>query len=337
VAAFAVPTASHAAITPQQTFTTVVATSTDTNISWYMGSSTTNFLLGSVQLALANPNYVTGSPVRVRITCFDNQTSTSQSLCTDATAHSSTNEYATIPAELGIYTFYFGSGITLQAGRWYLMEIFTQTGLYAYGAPSLQFPNQCSYLSNPSNTDCYGAPYFQLNGSINWNALSLPLVYSTTSQAIAASSSMWQSIAVASSTPQCDTDNILSHALCSTAVFLFVPNQGVLDGYSQLIETTRTRFPLNYVNGVAEGFGTLSVSSTGNFAVLSIPLTSLDFASSTAFGSFLPTSVEILSTTTIQKYMPSGFWALMQTMIQVALWLGFAAYVFFTVRDRFFV
>jgi len=176
------------------------------------------------------------------------------------------------------------------------------------------------------------------NAPINFQAISFPFVYSTTSQALAASFSLWQSIEFASSTPQCASTGLIEHALCSTMTFLFVPSPDILNGYVNLFSTSSpssvfARFPGSYIAGISTAFSTLSASSSGNIPLVAFDFASVDPATSTSFGPLLP-DVTVLSTTTISHYFSPTIWNALQALISFGLWLALATDIFFYVRNH---
>jgi len=74
----------------------------------------------------------------------------------------------------------------------------------------------CTNCSVPTATRTVKQLYFVLyygSNQIPWNSVYFPLVYSSTSQAIATSSGLWQSLELASSTQSCATGNFFSNAI----------------------------------------------------------------------------------------------------------------------------
>jgi len=77
----------------------------------------------------------------------------------------------------------------------------------------------------------------------------------------------------------------------------------------------------------------LSASTSANAALVSIPFSSFDPATSRAFAGFLPDFV-VLSTTTIARYYPDSIRIPMLFLITCGLWLTLAGDIFFTVRNK---
>jgi len=170
---------------------------------------------------------------------------------------------------------------------------------------------------------------------VPWDAISFPQVYSTTSAAIAASSTLWGAYASSSQLQAtCSTGNIFGDAFCTAISFLFLPNPNVINAYTTLFGTVLpTKFPFSLFFGVSAEFSTLSASSTANLGTVSINFSSVPSVASSSFGALLP-NVTILSTSTITHYMPSGFWSGLQFLITCALWIGLATDIFYEVRNK---
>jgi len=166
---------------------------------------------------------------------------------------------------------------------------------------------------------------------IDWSAITFPTVYSTTSPAIAASSSLWANLDLASTTLQCATGNIFTDGLCTAFSFLFVPDPNTLNNYTTFTAMLETKFPFSWMYQVQTAITGLTASSTSNFQTASLNLASLGVGSTTAIGNILP-DVDVLSTTTIEKFMPSGMWSSIQALIAAALWLSLGLYIFYEVR-----
>jgi len=164
--------------------------------------------------------------------------------------------------------------------------------------------------------------------SINWYDLSvvppidfeaLKFVATSTSFFSGQASGTLQAIA-----NECaQTGNIFAEALCRTTAYLFIPNPAVLDQYTTLASSTADKFPFSYIFGVIYLFTELNASSTTNMIAPHIDFSSVDPASSTPFGSFLP-DMTIMSSTSIKQYMPEGFWELVYALMIAAIWLGLA-------------
>jgi len=170
--------------------------------------------------------------------------------------------------------------------------------------------------------------------SIPFGNISFPLPYATSSAAIAASSSLWESLQVASSSISCSTGNFFTDGLCSAGAFLFVPNPNILNQYVGLPSALQSKFPFSWVYAVQTTVGSLSASSTANFGALSFGLGDLGIGSTTPMGNILP-NVDVFSTTTLMKYMPIGVWNTGQSLIAISLWLGLIYFIFHDARRRF--
>jgi len=172
---------------------------------------------------------------------------------------------------------------------------------------------------------------------IDWAALYTPVVYSSTTAAIATSSALWSTLALASSTQSCNSGNIFTDGLCSAGTFLFIPNPQILQSYADLASTTiPSKFPFSWLFGVSAAFSGLSASSTANMIAVTLPFHTLGVGSTTPLGlaNIVASDVGAFSTTTIQTYIPATTWALFQSLIALAIWLAFAGDVFFTVRNQ---
>jgi len=171
--------------------------------------------------------------------------------------------------------------------------------------------------------------------SIPFQNLYFPAVFSTSSAAIAASSSLWASMTLASSTLSCQTGNIFSDGLCAAVSYLFLPNPNILNAYAGLPFLIQTKFPFNWVASTTAIISGMSASSTANMIELKYTFAGSQISSSSplALPNILP-SQTVFSSSTIETYITPSQWAFFQTLIAAAIWLTFAADVFFTVRNK---
>jgi len=181
--------------------------------------------------------------------------------------------------------------------------------------------------------DDAGCGEFGTSSAIPWESYSYPLVFSTSSQAIATSSGLWDSLST-TTMPSCvNAGNIFSEGLCTVFVFLFVPNPNVLNEFMSLPTLINEKFPFSYATGFYSAFNGLSASSTDNFLSVSINFHDIGMGSTTPFGNFVP-NLTVLSTTTILTYITQSQWDFVQLLIAGGLWLMLAFDIFFTVRDK---
>jgi len=326
---------SHADIVDQTTYSDLVVSSSDSNVSFYIGTSTSALVLDTLTLALGNGNAAnfSSNPVFLRVTCFANTTDVSQTGCTVTAPVVSTNSYSSIGTSVVLYPFYF-SGLTLQSGKVYMVEIISASQLQVFGLTGgWNNVPYCIFAGN-GEPNCSGTPFYLRNGTIPWGNISFPVVYSSSSQSIAASSSLWQNINFASSTVQCETGNLFSSGLCAAGVFLFVPNTGVLDAFAQMASTTiPSKFPFSWVYGFQGVYNQLTASSSANMIAVSIDFSSIDPATSTPFGGILPNAT-LLSSTTISTYLGSSMLSTLLFLSQCALWIMFGTFIFHDVQHR---
>ena len=154
----------------------------------------------------------------------------------------------------------FTGSVTLGAGTWVLLYEASGCFIPTRGISSAVFPwsesqgkfscstsapyEYCSQSSMNqtmftvcSDTSCTLSQFSQGgdSSSIDWNLYYVPPPFSTSSTAIATSSSLWGSYS-ASTTPaalagQCSlSGNIFSEALCVAFSYLFVPNPSTING-----------------------------------------------------------------------------------------------------------
>jgi len=317
------------ALESQLTHTTQVATFVTAGNTLFRTSTTTaGQTLQSVGVWLQDASSTVGTTY-LRATCFADSYSTSQSGCVNTAPINSQNQWDVQANQEYIFRF---NNERLQTGKVYIFEILSTNEVpQVYGSPTKIYTTQCDF---GGSTYCTGAPFLDVNSGIDWSQISFPLVYSSSTQAIAASSSLWQSIASASSTIQCATGNLFTDALCSAGVFLFVPSTAAIDAFTQLASTTLPqRFPFSWYYGVKNTYGALTASSTANMQTVSIDFSSVDPATSTAFGSILPNAT-VLSSTTISTYLSPTMLQLLLTLESAAIWLIFGLYVFHDVQHK---
>jgi len=146
------------------------------------------------------------------------------------------------------------------------------------------------------NPYSFASPYLVISGlsqGINWNAIYTPLVYSTSSAAIAASSTLWGAYA---STTQlatvCNSGNFFTDAICTSVAYLIVPNPQLLSGIVAIPSYAANRAPFSlmtsmvqFVQQMMEAVATTSPNpSTWHYSAggASTTLTIFDASSSTA-------------------------------------------------------
>jgi len=121
-----------------------------------------------------------------------------------------------------------------------------------------------------------------------------------------------------------EVGNAFAWAGCYVTTFLFVPSDGALQGFSDLVETSQGKIPFSYGYDIAGIFSSMSASSSQNFPTYTIPLGAIDFASSTAMGPIFPTSLDFLSSTTINKFLPPGMHDLLYNFAIFVIWVEVA-------------
>jgi len=121
-----------------------------------------------------------------------------------------------------------------------------------------------------------------------------------------------------------EVGNAFAWAGCYVTTFLFVPSDGALQGFSDLVETSQGKIPFSYGYDIANIFSGLNASSTENMPVYSIGLSAIDFSSSTAMGPIFPTSLDFLSSTTINKFLPAGMHDILYNFAIFVIWVEVA-------------
>jgi len=210
------------------------------------------------------------------------------------------------------YSTYTGG----QAGNSSLAGAFSSTDAQSRGVYDFVFA-LCS------DADCTLTP-----SAIDWSALYFPSVYSTSSAAIAASSTLWGAYATSTQLAAvCNTGNLLGDGICDAAQYLFVPNPHVLDGFFALPASAAQKFPFSWIYGVQTEFSSLTVASTTAMSSFTFNLGNLGIGSTTSMGNILP-NTEVFSKNTIETYISPTLWATFQTLIAAAMWLSFFWYEF---------
>jgi hypothetical protein len=178
-----------------------------------------------------------------------------------------------------------------------------------------------------------GQQIFTSGQSLDWNGLYIPLLFSTSSAAIAASSSLWASLDLASTTVSCNSGNIFTDGLCAAGTYLFMPNPNLMNSYVQMPSVLGTKFPFSWFYGAKNALSGLSASSSDTFFSYSIDFSAVDPATSTAMGGILP-NVYVLSTSTVSRFLPDAQRLLLRSMLGYVIWLTFMLDVFLYVRHR---
>jgi len=164
--------------------------------------------------------------------------------------------------------------------------------------------------------------------TIDFSKLYFPAVYSTSSAAITASSSLWGAFASSSQLIQtCNSGNIFGDAICQAFSFLFVPNPNVLNSFVSLPSVAATKFPFSWIYGVKDEFSSLAVASTTAMTSLSYNFHNLGIGSTTPMGNIMP-NFEVFSKNTIETYISPTLWNTFQTLIAAGMWLAFVWYEF---------
>jgi len=112
----------------------------------------------------------------------------------------------------------------------------------------------------------------------------------------------------------------VTNGFCRLSVFLFVPDQGTLNLYSNLGPVLQSKIPFSYVYGIQQIFSGLTASSTANLSTVIFSLPSI--GSTTPIGSLLPSTLTVLSTSTIGTYLPDSIRQGFLALQRLALWLG---------------
>jgi len=229
------------------------------------------------------------------------------------TANASSTNSGYSPSTVNVQTEVTASG--LGDGQWVVFE----TGGDGY----------CFFtvlLGTVDMSNCGGvAP------SIPFGSIVFPSVYSTSSAAIAASSSLWGAFASTSQLQtQCTSGNVFSDGLCLAGTFLFVPNPNVVQGFVDLdTAVLPTRFPFSWYFGIKSTYTALSASSTSNMATVFIDFSTFNaVASSSPFGTMLPNHFTLLSSTTISTYLSPTTLNILLALETAAIWILFSVYVF---------
>jgi len=178
---------------------------------------------------------------------------------------------------------------------------------------------------------------------INFNSIAPPPPFTlgTTSDSIAASSSLWGSLSLASSTLEqsCGTESItdpasyISVGICQVFSFLFVPSPTTVSQYYQLPTIIQGRAPVSWFQTLVSTWGSVSASSSANMADVVIPFHDLGIGSTTAMGNILP-NITILSSTTITTYLSPNILGTLLFLESAAIWVLFAYFIYEDVVRR---
>lgn len=306
-------------IISSQPFATVANTSaTETHLGTGLSGQAGTFVGAGVAAAAFNIKY--------RVTCFTSNTYASECGGAGAGEYNYTIDTASVTVDGAVHYYSQGSWdrvLTFDATKYYGID-FVGSNFTTYGTSTAGASRAYTIYAAAPDT------------SIDWSAYYTPLVYSSTTAGIATSSSLWGSLSLASSTVQCDTGNVFTDALCNAGTFLFVPNADILSAYASLPDTIGTKFPFSWVVGVRASFSGLTSTSTTQMMTLTLPFHTVGVGTSSVLGLANVVSVDPVgfSTSTIEQYIGASNWAVFQSLIALAIWLGFAADVFFTTRNQ---
>lgn len=335
--AFFIPNSAIAAVDFSQSIasTTVATVNLGTaNGAWLLGSAPTN-PSAPAQLVVKISDDGT-QQVELGLVCSTSPTS-SVGGCTGAWAGAANLKFTPVGGvELtSTPTIYSFSSTTFPAyvSGYYFLQV-SRTGI-PNAVVSFQGNSTASSTCIAGCVTNTGQPYYVVSSEIiNWNAISFPLVFSTSSATIAASSSLWSAFATTTTlTATCTNENIFAQGLCLAGAFLFVPNPNVLNTFSGLQATMAEKFPFSWFMQVREVLDDLAATSTTQ-TVLSIDMQSVDFASSTPFGSVFGNMELTFSSSTVMTYISPTLWNIGQALIAAALWLALGFDIYHTVRNR---
>lgn len=130
----------------------------------------------------------------------------------------------------------------------------------------------------------------------------------------------------------CQVNFTGSFSLSDCFGYLFVPGTNVFSAYTVLPSQLSTRFPFSYLSSIQNTWAGLTASSTANSPTYQFELHDLGIGSTTALGNILPNAT-VFSASTTKQYFPPGIFDLLKSLAAVAIWLGFFADVFFTIRN----
>lgn len=327
----AFPSYSYAQVVEQTNAWTQVASS-DSNVTFYIGTTTQDVTLSSVGVFVNNPDGL-GVDMQLRLTCYANSYSTSQTGCTTTSALTTASSTIYNTNAQVIY-FSYTTPVTLQSGKVYLMEIMETTSqpttFSVYGDTTYQFTNQCNPTAFGIGVQCSpGTPYFTFNSIPDWtgiNATNTPLLALYDSDATT-TLDLIQS--------RCVQDGALDfgYAICSATTFLFVPSPEIINGYAALPDTVENKFPFSWYTGLRDLYSGLVASSTSNMATVSVGFAAVDPAASSSFGAILP-NMTVLSSSTITQYMPTGFLSVLLALETAALWVLFGFFIYREMNGR---
>jgi len=313
----------EAALQNQTIGNTKVAGQGDNNVTFYFATTTSSQTLGSIAMLLGDATSTSPS-VQIRITCFANNFSVSQTGCTytGAWTSSTTEVIATNPS---VYRFNFDSGIQIQNTKAYVVEILTLgggVGVDVYGKSTLNFSNECTYFGTGIQ-DCNGTPYYVIN----------PVFGPTNVQGFATTSSAFSGQNATSTlqalSEQCSqSSNLFSEGICMAFSFLFVPSSESVGQWTTLPAVIAETFPFSYFYELAEIRENLTSSTTQNF-----PSIELEFP--ITYGGTTATNTLEFSTSTITNFIPNSILTIFNTLMVSVAWLGFAGLIWSDVKRMF--
>lgn len=131
-----------------------------------------------------------------------------------------------------------------------------------------------------------------------------------------------------------DLSNGVSYAMCAAFATLFVPSQTVLNNFSSMANTAKSKVPFSYYTDFSTALTAQSASSTANFSVLSLDLRGTGVASTSPWRTVLPSSFSYLSSTTITTYVPSPLYSLLFLLMRSAIWIAVLFHVYHRLVPR---
>jgi len=121
----------------------------------------------------------------------------------------------------------------------------------------------------------------------------------------------------------------ISQGFCNVGVFLFVPSSQAVSQWQGLSSTTQVRIPFSYFYGLKSIYSSYVATTSPSF--LDVSINTGAFPSSTLVA--LPASWTVFSTSTLGTFAYGGFLSLARTLMSYSLWLLFAWFIFFEVKN----
>lgn len=125
------------------------------------------------------------------------------------------------------------------------------------------------------------------------------------------------------------TITFVPNGLCRLAFFMVVPSSDSLNQFNSIPDIFQTKFPFSWAYGIYNIFSSVNASSTNSLSTISL-----------SFSTIIPTTTlvsvpdwTVFSSTTVLTYMSQSQLDIFKGIMVVVIWVVFASFVFFEIKN----